>query len=366
MKDVNTVSADGLTLVIPHTPAAPTAPRLAAVLDQILPATVQCITRVEELDKVRGSHLLFAIALDKGGMNVGLDEMKHYLALHPDLLEGCTAVMVVDGPDALFTKSVAREMVFRANRAGCAFISKPLIEATGDLYNFSLRAELLGTSLEAAYIYHASDLVKRLLKRDQGLAEVMTKEPPRLLAIAATNREEKANSVAFWRLVADRLSPDVDTQFRNLGKGQIFDCFGCSWQRCTKEGCPQTDVLKSEIYDELISADAVLLLAPNLNDAIGPDLAAFINRLTYLGNRQLLSEKLAYAIIVSGYSGGDLLARQILNALCLNKGFRLPPYFASLETANRPRDILIRDGVEMRAASFARHIRYTLTGRSRL
>ena len=62
-----------------------------------------------------------------------------------------------------------------------------------------------------------------------------------------------------------------------------------------------------------------LLLCPNYNDALSAHITAFINRLTALLIHNNLENKYLYAIIVSGYSGGDLVAQQVLGALSLNK-----------------------------------------------
>ena len=63
-----------------------------------------------------------------------------------------------------------------------------------------------------------------------------------------------------------------------------------------------------------------------------------------------------FGIVVSGYSGGDLVAQQLISALNMNKTFRLPGYFSLLETANNPKEILEIEGIEKRAESFARTI----------
>ena len=78
----------------------------------------------------------------------------------------------------------------------------------------------------------------------------------------------------------------------------------------------------------------MLFLCPNYNDAVGANFTALFNRLTSLLLQCDLSEKQLYSVIVSGYSGGDLVARQLLGAMCLNKTVSLPPRFCLLETAN--------------------------------
>lgn len=331
--------------------------RLEGVLKRLAPEA-RWIRDADELEACRDAEVLFAIALDASGMNAGYDRMKRRMATERDLLHGARAAVVVDGPGALFTKSVGRELVFRANHAGCAFIPRALIEATGNLANFELRAALLETDLERAYHYHLAGLLGRLAadrpRPPQGTA--------RLSVLCATDRLGTANTVALWRHMERRLPEAVERHLVNLGKGRIFDCFGCSYSHCRTRGCPKTDALTEGLYDELAQADGVLLLVPNLNDGLGPDMAAFLNRMTHLANGDLIRHQAIFAVIVSGYSGGDIITRQILNGFCLNKGFHLPPYFAMMETANRPLAILENDRALAHAERFSTHIAEVLLG----
>jgi len=64
--------------------------------------------------------------------------------------------------------------------------------------------------------------------------------------------------------------------------------------------------------------------------------------------------------VVSGYSGGDILARQLIDAMNMNKSFYLPPRFALMETANNPGEALAQEGINRRLTDFARHIERTL------
>ena len=98
------------------------------------------------------------------------------------------------------------------------------------------------------------------------------------------------------------------------------------------------------------------MVCPNYNDALGANLAAFINRLTALVMTHKFYDKCLFGIVVSGYSGGDLVAQQLISALNMNKTFRLPGHFSLLETANNPKEILEIEGIEKRAESFARTI----------
>ena len=61
--------------------------------------------------------------------------------------------------------------------------------------------------------------------------------------------------------------------------------------------------------------------------------------------------------MVSGYSGGDIVAEQVIDALNCNKHFILPPHFALMETANDPGSILLNEGLEQRVKEMAERIR---------
>ena len=109
-----------------------------------------------------GGRVLFALALDGAGQNLEYYRMLSRLRREPDLLEGCTAALIVDGPGELYTKSTAGELALAADMAGCALIGRPLVEGTGSLANFRVQAKNLGTDLMGAYLAAAQELVQRL------------------------------------------------------------------------------------------------------------------------------------------------------------------------------------------------------------
>ena len=102
-------------------------------------------------------------------------------------------------------------------------------------------------------------------------------------------------------------------------------------------------------------ADAIVWICPNYNDAISANLMAVINRMTLFIAKAPLS-KTVFAIIVSGNSGGDSVARQLIGAMNINKGFRLPPHFALHATAHDPGEIWQVSGIGAKAAAFAAEI----------
>ena len=77
------------------------------------------------------------------------------------------------------------------------------------------------------------------------------------------------------------------------------------------------------------------------------------NRLTALCRTARVCDEDRYAIIVAGYAGGDIVAQQLISALCMNKAFRLPPRFCMLETANDAGAAVKLPGIDQRLTAFA-------------
>ena len=94
-------------------------------------------------------------------------------------------------------------------------------------------------------------------------------------------------------------------------------------------------------------------LRPNYNDAVSANIMALFNRLTNLLVKQDLYQKYLYGIVVSGYSGSDIVARQLLGAMCLNKTAILPPDFCLMQTAHDPGSVRTAEGIDARITEFA-------------
>ncbi len=84
---------------------------------------------------------------------------------------------------------------------------------------------------------------------------------------------------------------------------------------------------------------------------------AVINRMTVLYKRVKFGDKTLFSVVVSGNSGSDCADKQLTGALNINKGFRLPPYFALTATANDPRSIMNVLGIDKKAKEFAGNIK---------
>lgn len=319
--------------------------------DDLLPLLPpDCEWRAGELDGLRGRRLLFAVALDETGCNASYYRMLSALRAQSGLLDGCVGAAVVTGSGELFTKDVARDLVLWADLSGCAFLGRPLVEATGSLKNFRVQAQLQGVDERSAYRAALRDLIGRL--------EGWTPLPPvrRIAALHASVRST-SNTLALWGLVKRCLPADVEVTEIGLRNGAVADCNGCSYTACLhfgeKGGCFYGGPIVEEVFPAVRACDALVMLCANYNDALCANLTAFVNRLTALFRRRRFYDKRLFGCVVSGYSGGDLLARQLISGLNMNKSFFLPPRFCMMETANEPGSLLRLEGVEDRCREFA-------------
>ena len=326
--------------------------RLDRVLSQALAGReVQIIRRAEDLDRREYDRILFALPLDEAGQNFEYFRMLARLRRETNLLEGCTGGLIVDGPGELYTKSTAAELALAMNLAGCALVGRPLVEATGSLANFRIQAKNLGTDLVGAYEAAARELA------DQAETFVFpARERPNLLALHASSHHT-SNTMALWGELQKRLSSRWQVEEIGLRNGTLSDCSGCPYTMCLhfgeRGGCFYGGVMSEEVYPAVRRADALILMCPNYNDALSANLTAFINRLTALFRQTRFYDKAVFALVVSGYSGSDTVARQLISALNMNKSFYLPPRFALLETANAPGEALSAPGIQDRLDRFA-------------
>ena len=169
-------------------------------------------------------------------------------------------------------------------------------------------------------------------------------------------RSKTSNTLALWEMVSCHLQ-DAEITEISLRNGTVSDCAGCAYTTCLHYGelggCFYGGVMVDDVFPAIRRCDTLVLLCPNYNDAVSAGLTAFINRLTALFRQFGFYEKRLYAIIVSGYSGGDIVAEQLISALCMNKSFYLPPYFCMMETANDAKSILSSKGIMQRAEWYA-------------
>lgn len=338
-----------LCIVLPENEYAPPLRRLLASL---VPADSRFIDPDGGLAGLEGQRLLFAVALDEGGCSMAYYRMLSQLRRSTDMLAGCVAGVIVTGVGEFYTKDVARDMVFAANQAGCAFLGRPLVEATGSLRNFHTQAQLGGTDERTAFRLAVADLIDRL-------SAWQTPPPARRILVLHASQRSTSNTLVLWELVKGGLH-DVQVQEICLRNGTMADCNGCTYTACLHYGeqgsCFYGGPMVEEVYPAVRQCDALVMLCANYNDALSANLTACVNRLTALFRQSRFYDKRLFGLVVSGYSGGDLLARQMISGLNMNKSFFLPARFALLETANERGSLIRLPDIDRRARAFAAHI----------
>lgn len=305
-------------------------------------------------------RILFAMALGDDGLNFSYLRLLAQLRRTDFSLKGAVAGIMVDGQGGLYTKSTGVQLAMALNQAGCGLVGRPLVEATGNLQNFNTQAQVLDCKPLEAYEVATKDLISRLIAPSSDKKNPLK---PRLLAVHASSHDV-SNSLSLWQETKQRLTPFLDCGEIGLRNGTISDCSGCPYTTCLhfgeKDTCFYGGVMSDLAFPALKAADALLMICPNYNDAISANLSAFINRLTALFRQTPFFDKALFSIVVSGYSGGDIVANQLISALCMNKSFYLPPHFALIETANAPNEALLLPGIEERLDRFSHGIIETL------
>jgi multimeric flavodoxin WrbA len=295
--------------------------------------------------------VLFALGLSEHGMDADVIRLIAALRQSPELMQGSTGGILIDGAGELYTKQTADMLALAANLAGCRFPGKPLVEATGSLDNWNVQSLRRGVSLLGAYRQAARELVERLVR-----FVPLKKERPKVLLLHASDRTT-SNTLQIGMRISEKIAPYCDIHEISMINGAIFDCRGCSYKTCAhfarQNSCFYGGVITSDVYPAINDCDALLLLCPNYNDSVSANILAFINRLTSVVVYNSLYEKQLFSVIVSGYSGSDIIAQQVIGALCLNKTFALPPRFCLMQTANNPGEAMQTEGIEERIDAFA-------------
>lgn len=304
---------------------------------------------------LQGRRVLFALATDDCGMDEATLRLLRRLRADTHAMDGSLGALLVDGEGELYTKQLAQEAALAANLSGCTFFGKPLVEGTGSLYNQHILAAKAGKSLRETYFSRAGELVREL---DRFTAPKF--ERPRLVVLHASERG-RSGTLWLWERLRERLEDCCDIREIPLQNGTIHDCRGCSYGACLhyaqNDSCFYGGAIAETVLPAIRDCNAMLFLCPNYNDAVGANITALFNRLTSLLLQSDLREKYLFGIVVSGYSGSDLVAKQLLGAMCLNKGAMLPPRFCMMQTANDLPAAKQLPGIETQLDAFAAAMR---------
>lgn len=358
--------------------------RLSAALDRALEGReYRMITNLEDFQEEFASkrrdyineggtkrplrRILFAVHLGASGINLELFRWLKEMRMNPNLLSNCVGGVIVDGEGDLYTKNIGRQLVLAANACGCAFPGRPYVEGTGSLSNFNIQAKNRNTDVLTAYYEEARDMVGRVLAYGVcAVDDVENCRKPKLLMVHSS-RPKTSNTYQLWSLAKKEIeAAGVEVTEVSLRNGEVQDCRGCPYKACMhfgeKGSCFYGGPIVEEVYPALRSCDGLLLLCPNYNDALDANLTAMINRMTALYRQVPFYDKKVFAMIVSGYSGSDIIGGQILGALNMNKAFQLPSKFAAMATANDPGSAMKLPNIEAKMAIYGRHVAAVLKG----
>jgi len=305
-------------------------------------------------EKLKGESLdriVLAVRIPANGVCLECHQMRGFLIDHPGCLKGCIGGIIIDGMGELFTKSVARQLAFAMDLAGCTLPGRALVEATGTLYNFNTISKVNGVDNMTAYGKSVGVLIHKV--NDFKMPKV---EHPNILVVHASSRST-SNSILLWDMIKKDLGDRADITEISLRNGAVIDCRGCSYETCLHYGehgdCLYGGVMVEQVYPAILKCDTLVMVCPNYNDAVSANITAFINRLTALFRSNDFSRKRVFALVVSGYSGSDIVSGQVIGAMSFNKNFILQGGGIMTETANDPRSILECEGIEGRAEEFA-------------
>lgn len=303
---------------------------------------------------LRNKKIVFALQLDDLGYNIlAFQIMSRLFKRGKDALHGSSAVMIIDSPNDLYTKGVAQDIIFKANLMGCRFPGHPLVEAIEDLKNLHTWQKQLDLSLHEISMDLCKELRKNFINDNP---KVIVN--PRILVLHASSHKT-SNTLMLWNMIKEHLGKCTIEEY-HVENGTIVDCKGCSFTACMhyskRKSCFYGGIITKEILPAIERADALMWICPNYNDALSAKLAAVINRMTVLYRRTKFYNKTLFGVIVSGNSGSDSVAKQLIGALNINKSFRLPPYFSIMAIANDPGEIMKIKDIEKKAKEFAENI----------
>lgn len=341
-----------IILILPEKPGE----LLNKMIDKVIGEyPYRIIKNINDLINLQNKMILFAVELNTIGVSNTMNDIFESLYdIGNDSLLNSEGALLVTSISNLFSKTFAQSIVFLANNLGCSFVGRPLVEATFNLDNIKAMKKIYDMPLEDICLKQCETLKNRFLYK--------TKKPshsPKKLLVLHSSKKSISNTLSLWDMVKPELK-QVEIVEINVGIGDIEDCKGCPYTTCKYFGsqskCFYGGIVVEEVYPAILECDSLLLISPNYNDMVTANLVASINRLTALYRKTKFYDKQLFSIIVSGYSGSDGIAKQLISSLNMNKTFRLPPYFALMETANDLGSILEVPDIKIKSKAFAENI----------
>ncbi|NLK57784.1 MAG: flavodoxin family protein [Tissierellia bacterium] len=258
----------------------------------------------------------------------------------------------VYSPTALHTREAGVQLLYHANKAGARMPGRSLVEAAKNLDNLTPLSAPLHKSPAEILQDQLNSLARRLEQ------EIVRKENPRL-SVWTIGKPDASATLSIWDLIRPHLS-GIQIDLLSFGNENIRDCRGCAYELCKKMGeasrCIYEDYVVEKLYPSIEAADGILILTPNYNDMLPANFVSAINRMTALFRKRKFFDKNLYSLIVTGHSGAELLSRQLISALHINKTFALPPHFTWEVRAHNVQSVKENPALPAQAQIFAETI----------
>ncbi|MDM8533658.1 NAD(P)H-dependent oxidoreductase [Clostridiaceae bacterium HSG29] len=299
--------------------------------------------------------LVLAFSTDSIGSNINLMKFIKRLKDNKVFFNNSYGTLLVNSESDLYSKTLSQQVVFLMNQMGLTFIGQPMIETIKDYLNYETWQKVYTdkTLKEICEIQ-----IMNLARKFNDFKRNKIKDP-KILVIHASSHHT-SNTLMLWNMIKGHLKGYTINEIE-IEDGQVTDCNGCPFEMCLhfaeKNSCYYGGVILEDILPAIENSDYIVWICPNYNDSISAKLMAVINRMTVLYRRVSLNEKTIFSVIISGNSGSDSVAKQLISSLNLNKGMILAPEFAIMEIANDSGKIVEVAGVEERATDFANKIK---------
>lgn len=315
---------DKLYIICPN--CSPSSMLNDMIISTVKGSSYEIIKEYKLLQSYENKKFVFALDLDSLGYDCDMISFLKKLNDYDITFKGSVCSLLIHSKGEFYTKRAAQDITFLVNNMGGAFIGHPLIEATNTLNNF----------LTWKKVYPDKSLKEICLSicEKQGLRlskYKYTRKPNSKILILYSSPNIKSNTVALWNMVKDNLiemREDIDITEVQIESGEVLDCKGCLFDLCVHYGernsCFYGGQMIKEVLPAIEECDVIVWLTPNYNDTLAANLTAVVNRLTVLYRKIKFYNKKIFGVVVSGNSGSDSVAKQLIGALNINKGFFLP------------------------------------------
>lgn len=319
----------------------------------------------------RPCRLLVAMSLGKEGINLAYLKLLSQLRSGQVDLRSSVAGLVVESAGTLYSKQTATELAFALNKSGCGLVGNPLIEATDTLAHFPLIEEVpegyelpdySDSESVACYIKAVSLLGQRVAGPGfRGKSPLTGRaDLPKIMVVMPEEEGGSSNLMDLWAELRRRIAPFAHCYLLSLRRDLNHACNDCDHRRCAHYGenqsCFYGGSLPMPWTNCLQEADALLMLCPSMHNSLHSLSLGFLQQLSSLFMQCAFREKAVFALGVTPYASGDMLANQLIATLCLDYSFYLPPHFSLIETAKDPLEAISREGIEEKLDQFAHSI----------